>query len=73
MSWLNKKLVFCLHMVCNIAVNDKDLIKKLGGATKIAELLNLKKIGGPQRVHNWITRGIPPRVKLEHPELFLKD
>ena len=29
-------------------------------------------VGGVQRVHNWKTRGIPPRVKLERPDLFLK-
>lgn len=54
---------------------DATLIEALGGATKVAELLDLRgesKSGGVQRVHNWITRGIPARVKLEHPELFLK-
>lgn len=51
--------------------NDKKLIENLGGAAKVAELLGYDKQGGVQRVHNWMTRGIPPKVKLEHPELFL--
>lgn len=51
--------------------NDKKLIENLGGAAKVAELLGYDKQGGVQRVHNWMTRGIPPKVKLEHPGLFL--
>jgi hypothetical protein len=51
---------------------DKQLIESLGGATQVAKLLNydLSK-GGAQKVHNWISRGIPSKVKVEHPELFL--
>jgi hypothetical protein len=53
---------------------DKKIIEKLGGAAKVATLLGYDlKNGGVQRVHNWIARGIPPRVKLEHPKLFLKN
>jgi hypothetical protein len=48
---------------------DAELIAKLGGPSALARLL------GPecskQRVHNWLTRGIPAAVKLRHPELFL--
>ena len=51
--------------------NDKQLIESLGGPAKVAELLGYDKQGGVQRVHNWMTRGIPPRVKLERPDLFL--
>lgn len=51
---------------------DKQLIDDLGGPAKVAELLGYTKHGGVQRVQNWTTRGIPPKVKLEHPELFLK-
>ncbi len=51
--------------------NDKRLIESLGGPAKVAELLGYEKHGGVQRVHNWMTRGIPPRVKLERPDLFL--
>jgi hypothetical protein len=51
---------------------DKELIESLGGATGVAKLLgyDLTK-GGAQKVHNWITRGIPAKVKVQHPELFI--
>lgn len=53
--------------------NDTELIKSLGGATTVAKLLgyDLKK-GGAQRVQNWFTRGIPPKVKVERPDLFMR-
>ena len=51
-------------------MTDKELIDALGGATKVAALLGYGKGQGVQRVHNWRTRGIPPRVKLERPDLF---
>lgn len=51
---------------------DAKLIEDLGGAAKVAELLGYDKTqGGIQRVHNWISRGIPPAVKLQRPDLFL--
>lgn len=49
--------------------HDKALIAQLGGPAKVAELLGLEK-GGTQRVHNWTTRGIPPAVRLQRPDLF---
>lgn len=53
--------------------NDAELIKALGGVSKVAELLGYDKdSGGIQRVQNWLTRGIPPKVKLERPDLFLR-
>ncbi len=51
---------------------DAELIKELGGPTKVAELLGFEKSGGPQRVQNWLTRGIPAKVKVERPDLFMK-
>lgn len=51
---------------------DRELIEHLGGPAKVAELLKYDKNGGVQRVHNWMTRGIPARVKLGHPEIFLR-
>lgn len=52
---------------------DKEIIQNLGGPTKVAELLGYDKTsGGVQRVQNWMTRGIPPKVKLDHPDLFLR-
>lgn len=50
---------------------DKVRIERLGGPARVAELLGFDKLGGTQRVHNWTARGIPAKVKLEHPELFL--
>ncbi len=51
--------------------NDSKIIERLGGPSKVADLLGYEKHNGPQRVFNWIARGIPPRVKLERPDLFL--
>lgn len=53
--------------------NDKKLIETLGGAAKVAALLGYEKHGGVQRVHNWMSRGIPPRVKLENPRIFMSS
>lgn len=50
---------------------DGEIIKELGGPATVAEMLGYEKHGGTQRVQNWITRGIPPKVKLDHPDLFL--
>jgi hypothetical protein len=50
---------------------DAAIIESLGGPAKVAELLGYNKQGGTQRVHNWVTRGIPPRVKIDYPEIFL--
>lgn len=65
-----------LNMVfnnCMITLDeDKALIESLGGPAKVAELLGFDKDGGTQRVYNWLTRGIPSQVKLEHPDIFLK-
>ena len=51
---------------------DESLIKSLGGPAKVAELLGYDKDGGVQRVHNWCKRGIPPRVKVERADLFMR-
>jgi hypothetical protein len=58
-------------MVCNALVSDSDLIDRLGGSSALAKRLGYPLAGGVQRVQNWKRRGIPPRVKLEWPELFL--
>lgn len=50
---------------------DKERILALGGPAKVAEILKFDKRIGCQRVQNWMTRGIPSRVKLDNPELFL--
>lgn len=51
---------------------DRQLIESLGGPAKVADLLGYDKAGGVQRVYNWMVRGIPSRVKLDHPEIFLR-
>jgi len=53
---------------------DAELIQELGGPTKLAEILGYdKQSGGVQRVQNWITRGIPAQVKVDHPDLFIRS
>ncbi len=52
--------------------SDADLIRQLGGPTKVAERMGEKKKGSAQRVQNWISRGIPAGVKLKFPHLFLQ-
>lgn len=54
-------------------MTDAELIDKLGGPAKVCELLGYEKDGGVQRVQNWITRGIPYKVKVERPDLFMPD
>lgn len=51
-----------------------DLIHGHGGPAKVADLLGYDKAaGGVQRVHNWLTRGIPAQVKLDYPAIFLRS
>lgn len=54
-------------------MDDRTRIELLGGPAKVAELLGYEKDGGTQRVHNWLSRGIPPKVKLERPDLFQRQ
>ncbi|RJL71668.1 hypothetical protein [Acinetobacter radioresistens] len=49
-------------------MTDKEIILKLGGPAKVAELIKSKN---RQRIQNWMYRGIPAKVKLEYPHLFL--
>jgi hypothetical protein len=51
-------------------MTDADIIRKLGGPTKLAERLNFDRATGVQRVHNWLKRGIPARVLLDHAAVF---
>ena len=52
-------------------MTDAELIAHHGGPTKLARLLDFPDRGGVQRIQNWISRGIPPAVKVKHPTLFL--
>lgn len=55
-------------------MDDAQLIKDLGGPAVLARKLGYDTDnGGVQRVQNWLTRGIPPKVKLERPDLFLQS
>ena len=50
---------------------DKEIIDSLGGPAEVVRLLGLSgKPGQVQRVHNWKSRGIPARVRLDHPDVF---
>lgn len=51
-------------------MTDSELIQALGGPTRVAELLGLSDRGAIQRVSNWKRRGIPPRMRLDHPRVF---
>jgi hypothetical protein len=66
-----------LNMVFNRCMKpnqyDIDLIRKLGGSSKVAELLGLDKQGGAQRVQNWLARGIPAQVKVDFPSIFMPE
>ena len=53
-------------------MTDADLIKYYGGPTKLARRLGFPEKGGVQRVQNWLSRGIPPKIKIQYPNLFLK-
>lgn len=57
-------------MVFNPGMTDSEIIQNLGGATAVAKRLGLKTPDGARRVHNWITRGIPAQIRLDHPRLF---
>ena len=52
-------------------MDDSELIDSLGGPSRLAAQLGYG-VGGVQRVQNWKARGIPARVKLERPDLFLR-
>lgn len=60
-------------MVFNVGMNKPThIIDLLGGPSKVAELLGWKgKPGQIQRIHNWKVRGVPARILLEHPDVFL--
>lgn len=78
---LNVMFASCINMVFNVGMTkhlateaDRQTIERLGGPTKLAELLGYDKTkGGVQRIQNWKDRGIPPAVKLQRPDLFLPE
>lgn len=79
---LNEVFDICLNVVFNARhtnttrfqmKDDAALIEQLGGPTKVSDMLGFSKQGGPQRVQNWIYRGIPAQVKVDHPSIFMRD
>jgi hypothetical protein len=52
---------------------DARLIAGLGGPSKVAKLIHLNSPGGPQRVQNWMTRGIPSAIKVKYPHIFMPE
>lgn len=55
-------------------MTDAELIAEMGGPARLAEVLGYDvRRGGVQRVHNWISRGIPASVKVAFPEVFLRS
>ncbi len=74
---LHVMFAFCLNMVFNSAMttstHDADLIRSLGGPSKVAELISINKRGGAQRVQNWMQRGIPAAIKVKYPHLFMPE
>ena len=56
----------------DIITADAERIRALGGPRALAKRLGYDEAnGGVQRVQNWTKRGIPSKVKLEHPRIFL--
>lgn len=50
-------------------MKDKDLIMQLGGVGVVSAYLGVSY----QCVFNWLARGIPAQVKLDHRDIFLTD
>ncbi|MBM7064296.1 YdaS family helix-turn-helix protein [Neisseria elongata] len=50
-------------------MEDKKIIELHGGSTALSKLIG----ASPQRVHNWKKRGIPAKIKLKYPHLFLNQ
>lgn len=59
--------------VMTTSTHDAELIRRLGGPSKVAELISIDKRGGAQRVQNWMVRGIPSAIKVKYPHLFMPE
>ena len=53
-------------------MTDKEIVEFYGGGTKLARKLGLLTHPDRIKVNNWKVRGIPAKIKLQYPELFLK-
>lgn len=50
--------------------DDERIINHYGGPAAFAKVLGLESKHATQRVSNWIRRGIPPSVRVQHRKLF---
>lgn len=50
-------------------MNTKERLEKLGGVSAVAKHFGCDY----QRIYNWIKRGVPSKMVLDHPELFQSD
>jgi len=53
-------------------MTDREIIEYYGGGTKLARKLGLLTHHDRIKVNLWKTRGIPAKIKLQYPEIFLK-
>lgn len=53
-------------------MNDKEIIEFYGGSSKLARKLGLLSHHDAIKVNQWKSRGIPARIKLQFPEVFLR-
>lgn len=60
-------------MVCNVAMDSKQIIDNLGGSARLAARLTAAgETSSVQRVDNWKRRGIPEVILLRHARIFRK-
>lgn len=50
-------------------MTDKEIIERLGGVKAIANFFGWKYT----TVHNWVHRGIPSKIKVNHKQYFMTD
>ncbi|AKI27330.1 hypothetical protein [Moraxella catarrhalis] len=48
-------------------LDDKEIIKKLGGVNVVSKYLDVRYT----TVYNWLERGIPAHIKVKHPDIFM--
>ena len=61
-----------VHTAYTIRMTDQNIIETLGGPAAMARLLGMKNPGGTRRIHNWQTRGIPSKIKVDHAKTIAK-
>ena len=61
-----------VHAAYTMNMTDQHIIETLGGPAAMARLLGMKNPGGTRRIHNWQTRGIPSKIKVDHAKTIAK-